>query len=160
VGEARTAEALGEPPRLEQIVPNTTDGITKDTPTLCAEGTDYYRTPRAQCATAPNWYLFRSVDRIAAYSSYDRVDLISPHPFLMIADTKAHTLYFSEQACGKAKEPKELFPIKGATHIDLYDKEEYVGPAVEKLDSFLQETSGRLWPIGEESYPRQTGSGY
>ena len=58
---------------------------------------------------------------------------------LMIAGTKADTRYFSELAIETAQEPKELFLIEGASHIDLYDKEEYVGPAVEKLDSFFKQ---------------------
>lgn len=37
----------------------------------------------------------------------------------------ADTAYFSELANEKAKEPKELFGIEGATHIDLYDKEQF-----------------------------------
>jgi len=49
-----------------------------------------------------------SVISIAAYSSYDHVDLISPRPLLTIAGTNADTLYFSEQAIAKAAEPKEL----------------------------------------------------
>ncbi|GAB4060956.1 hypothetical protein GCM10028775_78730 [Catellatospora paridis] len=57
------------------------------------------------------------------------MDLISPRPLLMIAGTKADTKYFSEQAYAQAKEPKELYLIDGATHIDLYDKPEYVTPA-------------------------------
>ena len=136
-GKARTEEAQGKPPRLEHVVPNTPAEIPKGFPVLYAEGTDYYRTPRAQEATAPNWYVFRSIDKIAQYSSYDYVHLISPHPLLMIAGTKADTLYFSELAIGKAKEPKELFLIEGASHIDMYDKEQFVGPAVEKLSSFF-----------------------
>jgi hypothetical protein len=55
----------------------------------------------------------------------------------MIAETKADTLYFSEMTIEKAKEPKELFLINDATHTGLYDKKEYVDPAVEKLNSFL-----------------------
>ncbi len=56
----------------------------------------------------------------------------------MIAGTRADTRYFSEQAIAKAKEPKELFLIEGASHIDLYDTEEYVGQAIEKLDGFFK----------------------
>lgn len=137
-GKDRTEQAKGKPPRLEHIVPNTPKEVTPDTPTLYREGTDYYRTPRAQHPNSQNWYVFSAVDKIAAYSSYDRVDLISPHPLLMIAGTRADTRYFSEQAIAKAKEPKELFLIKGASHIDLYDKEEFVGPAIEKLDGFFK----------------------
>ena len=65
--------------------------------------------------------------------------MISPHPLLMIAGTNADTRYFSEMAIEKAKEPKELFLIDGATHISLYDKKEYVDPAVEKLKGFFNQ---------------------
>ncbi|MFE4814912.1 hypothetical protein ACFRFU_00475 [Streptomyces sp. NPDC056704] len=32
----------------------------------------------------------------------------------------------------------ELHWIEGASHVDLYDKESYVGPAVEKLTDFFR----------------------
>jgi fermentation-respiration switch protein FrsA (DUF1100 family) len=120
-------------------VPNTPEEIPKDAPTLYREGTDYYRTPRGQHPNSQNWFLLRSVDRIAEYSSYDHVDMISPHPLLMIAGTKADTRFFSEMAIEKAKEPKEFFPIEGATHVALYDKPKYVDPAVEKMNSFFKQ---------------------
>ncbi|MBA0048891.1 alpha/beta hydrolase [Mycobacteroides sp. LB1] len=132
----RSAEAQGAKPTLAHIVPEA-DEITADTPVLFAQGSDYYRTPRAQHPNSPNWYVASSIVSIAAYSSYDHVDLISPRPLLMIAGTEADTLYFSEHAIAKAGEPKELFLIEGATHIDLYDKPEYVDPAVEKLAAYF-----------------------
>ncbi|WP_405569344.1 alpha/beta hydrolase [Streptomyces sp. NBC_01167] len=135
-GEDRTNEALGKEPHLESIVPNTPEEA-KDAPALYREGSDYYRTPRAQHPNSPNRWVFRSVDQIAQYSSYDLIHLISPRPLLMIAGTEADTAYFSREAIGKAGEPKELFWIDGATHIDLYDKEEYVPTAVAKLTDFF-----------------------
>jgi uncharacterized protein len=65
--------------------------------------------------------------------------MISPHPLLMIAGTEADTRYFSEMAIEKAKAPKELFLIDSATHIGLYDKKQYVDPAVEKLNGFFNQ---------------------
>jgi hypothetical protein len=44
---------------------------------LYREGTDYYHTPRAQHPNSPNWFLLKSVDQIAEYSSYDHVDMIA-----------------------------------------------------------------------------------
>ena len=41
------------------------------------------------------------------------------------------------QAIEKAQQPKELFWIDGATHVDLYDKEEYLPIAVAKLADFF-----------------------
>ncbi|MFD6196522.1 alpha/beta hydrolase [Mycobacteriaceae bacterium NPDC060252] len=132
----RAAQAGGANPTLAQVVPEP-DEVTGDTPTLFAEGSDYYRTPRAQHPNSPNRYVASSIISIAGYSSYDHVDLISPRPLLMIAGTEADTLYFSEQAIANAGEPKELFLIDGATHIDLYDRTQYVGPAIEKLTDFF-----------------------
>lgn len=133
----RTAQAEGAARTLSHVVPDSPDEILAGTPTLYAEGTDYYRTPRAQHPNSPNWYVASSVISVATYSSYDHVDLISPRPLLMIAGTNADTLYFSEQAIAKAGEPKELFLIAGATHIDLYDKVQYVDPAIDKLAEFF-----------------------
>ncbi|BDH05877.1 alpha/beta hydrolase [Streptomyces seoulensis] len=137
-GKDRTAEALGEAPRLEHIVPESAEDA-EGWPTLYQQGSDYYRTPRAQHPNSPNWFVARSVDQIAQYSSYDLIHLVSPRPLLMIAGTAADTAYFSREAIEKADEPKELFWIDGATHIDLYDKEEYVPTALTKLTSFFGE---------------------
>lgn len=139
---ARNAEARGEAPQTMSIVPNAPDEVTADTPNLYREGTDYYRTPRAQHPNAPNKCLVRSVDRIVQYSSYDAIDMISPRPLLMIAGTEADTRYFSELAVDRAKEPKELWLVEGATHIDLYDKPEFVDPAANKLGNFFHSSLG------------------
>jgi uncharacterized protein len=83
--------------------------------------------------------LTRSIDKIAQYSSYDRVDMISPHPLLMIAGSKADTRYFSEMTIKKAKEPKELFLIEGGTHVSMYDRDkDGQWTAVEKMSSFFK----------------------
>ena len=137
-GKARTEEAKGQPPRLKHIVPNTPEELPKGSPLFFREAIDYYRTPRGQHPNSTNLFLLKSVDQIAEYSSYDHVDMISPRPLLMIAGTNADTRFFSEMAIEKA-EPKELFLIDGATHIALYDKKEYVDPAVEKMNSFFRQ---------------------
>jgi uncharacterized protein len=134
-GKERTAEAKGEKPHLDHIVPNTMQEIPDIIPTLYQEGTNYYRTPRAQHQNSVNWYITRSLDMLATYSSYAFIDLISPHPLLMIAGSEADTLYFSKDAIEKAGEPKELFIVEGKSHIDLYDHTEGVMP---KLTEFME----------------------
>jgi len=122
------------------IVPETEEEAKGFPPrSLFGEAYDYYRTPRAQHPRAPSRYVFRSVDRIAQYSSYDLIHLIAPRPLLMIHGTDADTARFSREAIEKAREPKELFWIEGASHVDLYDKEEYVPTAIAKLSDFFQE---------------------
>ncbi|MET7608068.1 hypothetical protein [Streptomyces avermitilis] len=44
---------MREEPHLEHIVPNTPEEAT-EAPTLYREGTDYYRTPRAQHRRHPH----------------------------------------------------------------------------------------------------------
>ena len=49
----------------------------------------------------------------------------------------------SVEAFQKATGSKELHWIDGASHVDLYDKERYVGPSVEKLTAFFTENLGK-----------------
>nr|DAT42553.1 MAG TPA: hydrolase [Caudoviricetes sp.] len=39
----------------------------------------------------------------------------------------------------KAAEPKELFVVPGATHVDLYDQPEYLKITLPKLDTFFKQ---------------------
>ncbi|MGL5543844.1 MAG: alpha/beta hydrolase, partial [Cetobacterium sp.] len=48
------------------------------------------------------------------------IDEISPRPILFVAGENAHSLYFSEDAYKAAAEPKELFVVPNANHVDLY----------------------------------------
>ncbi|KAL4961595.1 alpha/beta hydrolase [Aspergillus stella-maris] len=120
-GRQRVKEAEGVPPNLTRIFPNTAADVTPDLPVFYQQSYDYYQTPRGHVETAPNWHLWRSIDRIATYRSYEFMDLISPRPLLMIAGSEADTLYFTQAAIDRAREPKEMYVIPGMTHIDLYD---------------------------------------
>ncbi len=75
-----------------------------------------------------------------AYFPFDQLDTISPRPLLVIAGSKADTLFWSEDAYKKAKEPKELYIVEGATHIDMFNRPQFVTPAVAKLTAYF----GRL----------------
>lgn len=137
VGEERTKIARGEDIRYTGIVPETIIELTPETPTLYKEGYDYYRTPRAQCPDAPSITPFISFGYLCSFDAFEFIDTVSPRPILLIAGSKADTLYFSEVAMKKAKEPKELFIVEGATHVDMYDKPQYVEQAVNKLTEFF-----------------------
>ncbi|TCG02421.1 hypothetical protein BZM26_00890 [Paraburkholderia strydomiana] len=139
----RTNEAKGEPVRMSQIVPATPEQAEHFPPkSMFREAYDYYCTPRAQHPRAANRWVARSVDKIAQYDSYVLVELIAPRPLLMIAGTEADTQRFSVETIKKAKGPKELFWIEGATHIDLYDKPQYVDPASKKVADFFHQHLG------------------
>ncbi|HEY8720920.1 alpha/beta hydrolase [Pengzhenrongella sp.] len=64
----------------------------------------------------------------------DHLDWISPRPLLLIAGENAHSLYFSQDAYRLASEPKELYIVPGAGHVDLYDRVNLI--PWDKLDAF------------------------
>ena len=50
---------------------------------------------------------------------------------------RAHSKFFSENAYAAAKEPTEIYVVKDAEHIDLYDKADRI--PFEKLAAFFTE---------------------
>ncbi|WP_405080616.1 alpha/beta hydrolase [Pectobacterium versatile] len=137
--EQRTREARGEAIRLTPTVPESTKDFTENTPVMYREGYEYYRTARGQHPNAPARAVFSSIPSQMAFYGFEQLETISPRPALMIAGAKADSLYFSELAYQKTQEPKELFLVPGASHIDMYDKPQYVTPAVTKLTAFYQQ---------------------
>ena len=62
---------------------------------------------------------------------------ISPRPVLFIAGDRAHSKFFSEMVYEKAQEPKELYVVEDAEHIDLYDRTDRI--PFDKLERFFRE---------------------
>lgn len=65
------------------------------------------------------------------------IDTVSPRALLFIAGDHAHSRTFSEEAYAAAAELKELFLMKGAGHVDLYDRTGLI--PFDKLDRFFTE---------------------
>lgn len=80
---------------------------------------------------------------MATFDAFAPVPLIGQRSLLMIVGTQAVTSWMSVEAFQRATGSKELHWIDGAGHVDLYDKERYVGPSVDKLAAFFTENLGR-----------------
>lgn len=137
VAKQRTREARGEEPLYVGYVPNTTDDINENTSVIQQEAYEYYCTPRASHPNSHNRFIFSCNDRLAAFNAFDLIETISPRPILLIVGSEADTIYFSQTAYDKANEPKELYRIEGATHVDLYDKTHFVEQVAQKLTAFF-----------------------
>ena len=135
--EQRTREANGEEPLYVGYVPNSPEEIDEHTPVIMKEASEYYRTERCAYPTSVNKMAVQSLDRLAAFDAFQYLDTVSPRPILLIVGSLADTKHFSEDAYSRAKEPRELFVVDGATHVDLYDVPKFVEQAVSKLTSFF-----------------------
>ncbi|MGW1019749.1 alpha/beta hydrolase [Streptomyces niveus] len=133
---ARSAEARGEDVRRFPLFPATEEEARRGGPHV-HEGWEYYRTPRAEHPRSAKTLTWTSVDRLATFDALAPVGLIAPRPLLLIAGREAVTSWMSVEAFQRASGTKELAWIEGASHIDLYDKDAYVVPAVERLAGFF-----------------------
>jgi len=91
-------------------------------------------------------YTRSSLLDLMRWDATDQIELID-QPLLMIAGSKADSLYMTEDAFAKATgtKDKDLFKIDGATHIETYWVPKYVDAAMGKLKPFFARTlaSGR-----------------
>jgi fermentation-respiration switch protein FrsA (DUF1100 family) len=115
--------------------------LKEDTHPIQREFFDFYRTPRGQftpngsspeLTTHPT--LTSNVKFMNFYPFAD-IETISPRPLLFIAGESAHSREFSEDAYKLAAEPKELYIVPGAGHVDLYDRVNLI--LFDKLTSFF-----------------------
>ena len=132
VAEARTSEARGEEPKYWKYVPETPEEIANAPSTIVKEASCFY-------PTTTNRYLVSSNDKLAAWDAFSHIETVSPRPILLIVGSKADTLYYSADCYQKALEPKEIFTIQDATHVDLYDKPQFVEQVVAKLVSYFNQ---------------------
>ena len=139
VAKQRTAEVNGAEAHFLTYAPDTLEEMDENTPVLMREAYDYYRTPRAQHPNSPNRFLFKSIDKLMAFSATTQISDYLTQPMLLIAGTEADTRGYSEQFYELSNGPKELFWVKGATHIAMYDIPECVDQSVNKLTEFFRE---------------------
>ena len=86
-------------------------------------------------------YTTSSLLDLMRFDATNQIELIN-RPLLMIAGSKADSLYMTEDAFAKATGTKdeELFKIDGATHIETYWVPKYVDAAMGKLMVFYART--------------------
>ena len=138
--DARAKEAAGGGIIYAADTRLTDEQISKLPFDLYREGFEYYGKTHAH----PNStfrYTMSSLLSLMNFNAASNMDLIN-QPLLMIAGSKADSLYMTRDAFKKAVNAKnsELFLIEGATHIQTYWKPQYVNQAIDKLTLFFGET--------------------
>lgn len=115
--------------------------LTEKSTPIEREFYEFYRTPRGEFTpegatrrTTTHPTLASNVKFMNFYPFND-IETISPRPLLFIAGENAHSREFSEDACRRSAEPKELYIVPGAGHVDLYDRTSLI--PFDKLEEFF-----------------------
>lgn len=138
--QKRYAEFEGAP---VEVTGGTDLELTAATHPIQREFYDFYRTSRGkvtpagatdQTTTKPT---LTSNTRFMNFYPFNDIETISPRPMLFISGDQAHSREFSEDAYRRAAEPKELVWVKGAGHVDLYDRVNLI--PFDKLATFFSQ---------------------
>ena len=122
------------------------DPATLDPDSINGQGYDYYQTARAGSQTFPTYdyrvqeTMFESQPLIGArqWAPYLNTPFLGIYGSEAMANTAPATINFYNEAT----DPKDLYEIKGARHVDLYDYPEYVAQATDRIGAFFQKYSG------------------
>ncbi|WP_167140920.1 alpha/beta hydrolase [Pseudomonas sp. OTU750018] len=125
-----------------QYTSGTVHELTDDTHPIQREFFDFYRTARGEftpAGSSPELTTHPTLTsniKFMNFYPFSDIETISPRPMLFIAGENAHSLEFSEEAFRLAGEPKELFIVPNAGHVDLYDRVQLI--PFDKLTQFFK----------------------
>ncbi|MFC0560949.1 alpha/beta hydrolase [Halalkalibacter alkalisediminis] len=117
--------------------------LTENTDPIQREFYDFYRTPRGEFTpegSSPELTTHPTLTsnvKFMNFYPFEDIETISPRPMLFVTGDEAHSIEFSQNAYERAAEPKELYLVPGAGHVDLYDRVELI--PFDKLESFFKE---------------------
>lgn len=107
---------------------------------------DFYRTPRGEftpASSSPELTTHPTLTsnvKFMNFYPFNDIETISPRPMLFITGDQAHSREFSEEAYRLAGQPKELYRVQGAGHVDLYDRTDLI--PFDKLTAFFKQNLG------------------
>ncbi len=122
-------------------IPGTVNKLTDTSSAVEREFFDFYRTerggytPQGEKEALTTKPMLSSIGNFMNFYPFNDIDTISPRPILFITGDQAHSKAFSEDAYKRAAQPKTLYVVPGAGHVDLYDRTEMIPFA--KLTSFF-----------------------
>ena len=132
-GEAAYPSIYPETPIEPDELP---DSLTGNDP----EFWRFYATRRGWHPNALSNVTTTSMLSLMNFPSLSHISEISPRPILFVVGENAHSLPFTETAYANASEPKEIYTVPDAIHIDLYDDVTKI--PFDKFESFFKESLG------------------
>lgn len=138
IGEQRWKDfESGEPEYIPSFPAEADDSVPEGLDPVSEEFYSYYGLERGHHPNARGGFTTTSQLSFFNFQLLNHIDTISPRPILFIMGENAHSRFFSEDAYAAASEPKELYIVPDAIHIDLYDKVDKI--PFDKMESFFNE---------------------
>ena len=126
----------GYPERITYFPAEPLDSVPADLPEPTAEWFRFYALKRGHHVRARGGFTTTSDMSFITFNLLSHLDEISPRPILFIVGDRAHSRFYSDHAYEKAAEPKEMYVVEDAEHIDLYDRTDRI--PFDKVESFLR----------------------
>ena len=126
----------GYPEYIPSFPEQPLDAVPADIPEPAAEWFRFYAVKRGHHCNARGGFTSTSDLSMLNFRLLDFIDEISPRPILFVIGDRAHSKFFSENAFANAAEPKEIFVVEDAEHIDLYDRTDRI--PFDKLEEFFK----------------------
>ena len=127
----------GYPQYIPSFPEQPIDKVPQDMPEPDAEWFRFYALKRGHHPNARGGFTTTSNLSMLNFRLLDFIDEISPRPILFVVGDRAHSRFFSDNAYAAAAQPKEMYVVEDAEHIDLYDRKDRI--PFEKLSTFFHE---------------------
>lgn len=112
-------------------------GLPEGLDPITSEFFGYYATKRGFASNSIAAFTETSDLSFMNFPLANYIDTISPRPLLFIMGEHAHSRYFTEDLYARALEPKQLYIVPSAGHVDLYDKTDLI--PLDLLDRFFKD---------------------
>ena len=126
----------GYPEYLPGFPEQPIDEVPAGIPEPDAEWMRFYALKRGHHPNARGGFTTTSALTMMNFPLLAHIDEIAPRPILFVVGDRAHSKFFSEDAYAAAQEPKELYTVTDAEHIDLYDRTDRI--PFDKLAEFFK----------------------
>ncbi|MCG8416344.1 MAG: alpha/beta hydrolase [Proteobacteria bacterium] len=132
-GEMTYADSIGTPEAVADMPPEST----------VRQGVEYYKGIASE-EVFPGYSTMSPGNFTGALPYFDVMSMAPKlyTPYLGIAGSLADTREDTEEFYKAASDPKELYIVEGATHVDLYHKPNFVEEAADQLDTFYRKHGG------------------
>lgn len=138
LNEQRWKDFASQDPELTPAFPtDPVDTVPEGLDPIGSEFFEYYAMKRGHHPNSIGAFTITSAMCFMNFPLMNYIKSISPRPILFVIGELAHSRYFSEDAYKMAAEPKELYVVPDAGHVDLYDRTDLI--PFDKLESFFTE---------------------